>query len=481
MKKLFTLAVMALLLAPVRAEKNRAANYAELKKHFTALININTAQPEGNELQAARYLYGALDDEHIDWDIFESTPGRAALMARLRAQKPTDAKPLILVSHLDTISAEESLWLTPPFAATEKNGEIYGLGAADCKDLTAINLMTLIALKRSGIPLSRDVILLATPDEESGSALGMKWLLERHLKDIAPNGGYALNEGGGVIAGETGRPLLVFVETSGKMYLDLKLTAYGAGGHAALPTQERGAIYSLAGALTALEKLKLPVRLTPAAEKFLRAIYPIQGPDGKTTFDLFFSQDAQKSAAGAAAITLDPFFNTQLRDTFAPTLLRAGQDSNTIPSEASAILNCRLLYNTEVDAFMDIIRKTVEPYGVKVSVAQAPQLPYPPAMTQDDDLYKAITSAAAAAMPGAAVIGGMIPGTTDSEYLRRAGITAYGLGAPKSYADLNDAHAPNEKMRLDSLYRYFDFVYAAAREFATVPPSDSAKPAPLAR
>ncbi|MDD4003660.1 MAG: M20/M25/M40 family metallo-hydrolase [Elusimicrobiaceae bacterium] len=455
--------------------------YPELKRHFSSLLGINTAQPRGNELEAARYLYGVLDDERIDWEIYESTPGRAALAAFLRAPKNTGGKPLLLLSHLDTVGADAEQWQTPPFTPVEKNGEIYARGASDCKDLTAINLMTLVALKRSGAELSRDVIMLATPDEEAGSGYGLAWLLETRWKGKPP-GGYALNEGGGVITDEAGKPLLVFVETAGKMYLDLRLTAEGTAGHSALPPRSNS-IYSLAAALAAVERLKLPVRVTPTAEKFFRSIYAIQGADGRTTFDLFFSGDSRKAAAAAETIAYDPFFNAQLRDTVTPTVVRAGQDNNAVPAQAWALLNCRLLYDSGVDDFVEQIRKTVAPYGVTVSVVESPRLPFPAAMTQDDELYRAITAVAGTQMPGVAVAGGMIPGTTDSEFLRRAGVIAYGLGAPKSYGELDEAHAPDEKIRLDSLYRYFDFVYGVAREFAVVstqpakPVSGAVKPA----
>ncbi len=74
-------------------------------------------------------------------------------------------------------------------------------------------------------------------------------------------------------------------------------------------------------------------------------------------------------------------------------------------------------------------------------------------------------------MPGVTVAGGMIPGTTDSEFLRRAGIVAYGLGAPKSYGELNEPHSDDEKIKLESFYRYFDFVYAVAGEFSVRAPA----------
>ncbi|MFA6583000.1 MAG: M20/M25/M40 family metallo-hydrolase, partial [Elusimicrobiaceae bacterium] len=364
---------------------------------------------------------------------------------------------------LETGDAGAASWKAAGVGAAEEGGCSVGRGGSDWRGLTAINLMTMVLLKRSGAVLDRDVIMLATADEEAGSGAGLAWLVQNKWGDFNP--GFALNEGGGVVLNEKGAPALVFVESAEKMYLDLKLTASGTGGHPSIPYASN-AIYSLAGALASLEKRKMPIHVTPAAEKFFRSVYSLQNEDGRTTFDMFFSTDAKKSALAAEAIAEDPFFNSQLRDTAVPTVVCAGQDNNVVPSEAWAVLNCRLLYDTDVDAFIEQIRTVAAAHGVKTTVLERPRQPFPQAMPLDDELYAAIARVSARLMPGAVVAAGMIPATTDSEFLRRAGVIAYGLGSPKTYGEMYDAHSPDEKIRLDSFYSYFDLTYNIVRSLA---------------
>ena len=112
MKKILLL-LLCLCPALLQAEEpGWDALNAEAKRHLINLINIDTSQPEPDELSAARYLYKELNKHHIDWDIFIPRPGRANLLARLKGTDPTQ-KPLLLISHLDTAPAAEG-WTHPP-------------------------------------------------------------------------------------------------------------------------------------------------------------------------------------------------------------------------------------------------------------------------------------------------------------------------------------------------------------------------------
>ncbi len=159
------------------------------------LIRINTTNPPGNEVVAAKYIADVLKREGIPSEIFESTPGRGFLVARLSSSAmPNPSRALLLMAHLDVVGVDKAKWSVDPFAAVIKDGYLYGRGAIDDKGMLAANLAVFIALKRSQARLNRDVIFLAEGDEEAGGETGMKFAVEKHWDKIAS--GFALNECG---------------------------------------------------------------------------------------------------------------------------------------------------------------------------------------------------------------------------------------------------------------------------------------------
>src|SRR6202046_1156633 len=159
------------------------------------LIRINTSNPPGNEIVAAKYIADVLKREGIPSEIFESTPGRGFLVARLSATAiPDPSRALLLMAHLDVVGVDKSKWSVDPFAAVMKDGYLYGRGTIDDKGMVIANLAVFISLKRSSVRLNRDVIFLVEGDEEAGGEFGMKVAVEKHWDKIAA--GFALNEGG---------------------------------------------------------------------------------------------------------------------------------------------------------------------------------------------------------------------------------------------------------------------------------------------
>src|SRR6202034_3823920 len=123
------------------------------------LIRINTTNPPGNEIVAAKYIADVLKREGIPSEIFESTPGRGFLVARLSSSAmPDPSRALLLMGHLDVVPADKTKWTVDPFSATIQGNSLYGRGALDDKAMTIANLAVLVALKRSGARLNRDVI-----------------------------------------------------------------------------------------------------------------------------------------------------------------------------------------------------------------------------------------------------------------------------------------------------------------------------------
>src|SRR5712664_4874693 len=210
------------------------------------LVKINTSNPPGNEQIAAMYVAGVLAREGIKAELLDLTPGRSAVVARLqRSAVAEPSRALLLVAHLDTVPVDKSRWSVDPFGAVIKDGYLYGRGAIDDKGMLAANLAVFISLKRWMAHLNRDVIFLATADEETGGDASIRMLIAKHWEKIAA--GYAINEGGNVFL-KNGKVQYVGVQADEKVAYNIAVVARGPSGHASQPTKDNAVVH-LAAAL----------------------------------------------------------------------------------------------------------------------------------------------------------------------------------------------------------------------------------------
>lgn len=397
-------------------EADWASLAAEAKTHLRALIRIDTSNPPGRESEAVRYLAGVLDEEGIPYAVHESSPGRASLVARLKGDG--SRRPILISSHIDVVGVDRSRWSVDPFAAVEKDGYVYGRGAIDNKGLTAVELAVLVDLKRRGLPLSRDVILVAEADEESGGVHGMRWLVENRWKEVACE--YAINEGGRVEL-EGGRVRALQIQSGEKLYHDLRVTARGPSGHSSKPGPD-GAVFRLARALARLHASPPRPRATP--------------------------------------LSRDP-----VADTVVPTLLSAGLRVNVIPAEAWANLNARLLPDTRLEDFLAWLRGVLGS-EVEVAVSRLTEPLERPYMPDDNELFSAFRKAASRLAPGAPVSRSLGAGATDLQHLRRKGVLAYGIDLPMTAEDKSRMHGDDERLPEASLEWGARFLHATLAEVA---------------
>lgn len=432
------------------------------KKNLTHLLKIDTSLPHPDELSAARYVYKQLNKHHIDWEIFIPAPERANLIARLKGTDPTQ-KPLLLISHLDTAPLQEG-WTFPPFKATEKNGAIYGLGATDAKNYTAIYLALFTWLADQPQKPVRDIIFLATSGEESGSETGLIWLAKNHWDKISP--GFALNEGGGIIKDKDGTDI-VFAEAATKQYMDIKITAFGTEGHSAMPTEDN-AVYRLSQALIKLENFNPPARVTAPTRTLLNAILPLQEEDGKTTIQVLLNDEKPENRQAAAEIMAqDPFFKSQLKDTINPLQVSSPNETGATGASASAVLNVRLLPGTDPDEFFTSLQALFDDDdNLVLEMIERPQTPSPAVMDGTDPLFASIHKTAQKLLPGSITVPGLSPASSESEHLRRLGVVTYGLGPDMDPLQTNTAHAPDEFIREQDFYDQLKFVSNVVFDFA---------------
>src|SRR5215203_5323573 len=151
----------------------------ETLEHFQALVRFDTQDPPGREQEAADYLQQVLSREAIPVQVFTLDEGRPNIVARL---KGTGRKrPLLILGHTDTVNIDPAKWTHPPFGAVVADGYVYGRGTLDDKDNVVASLMTMLVLKRQGVPLDRDVIFLAESGEEGSTRVGIQFMVEQHF------------------------------------------------------------------------------------------------------------------------------------------------------------------------------------------------------------------------------------------------------------------------------------------------------------
>jgi acetylornithine deacetylase/succinyl-diaminopimelate desuccinylase-like protein len=417
--------------------------------HLQTLIRIDTVNPPGNEMSLARYLDDVLRGAGIASTLFEPAPGRAALVGRIPGSGRF--RPLLLLAHMDVVGVERAKWKTNPFGGEILDGYLYGRGAIDDKGMLAVNLETMLLLQRhlvgNGVALERDVVMVATSDEETGGTFGIDWLIENH-RDLL-DAEYALNEGGRVRVGE-GRASYCAVQCSEKVPNVLRLVAHGPSGHASIPLPGN-AIARLARAITAVTAYAEPVHLTDVTRRFLSGLAEIW-PDERERRALadVGSDDPARAVAAANVLMGVPHLDAVLRNGISPTLLSGGIRANVIPGDATATLNVRTLPGESIDALARRLRRVIGDDDVDIDIVSKGE--DAPPSSVDSPMYAAIEDAVRELDPAIRTIPYLSTGATDSAALRRVGVVAYGLlPFPLTQDDEARMHGHDERIPVASL------------------------------
>ncbi len=418
---------------------------AEALGHFKQLLRIDTTNPPGNERPAADYLGRVLDREGIPYRIVESEPTRASLVARLRGSGKK--APLMLNGHLDVVPVERDRWQHDPFAAEEHDGCVWGRGAVDMKNMVAMSLMTLVVLKRAGALLDRDVIFAAVADEEAGSRLGARFLVEQHPDLVRAE--YVLNEIGAYTL-YLGDAVFYPIQVAEKGICWFELTAKGTAGHGSMPRPDN-AVVRIARAIEALGTVRLPFHGVPVVESFLRSLAEKAPALARRAIPLL-SRPALAPVLLKFARMQDPeqaiALEALLRNTASPTVLSGGRKVNVIPSSASVLVDGRMLPGQTVDAFLAEVQRVVgDDLKVRILEQHEGQV-----FRTDTPLYDAIGRMIEKHHPGAVAVPFMIPGFTDSHAYARLGATCYGFSPvkmPRGLSFTSLYHGHDERLPVD--------------------------------
>lgn len=422
---------------------------------------LDTSNPPGNEVIGVAYLADLLGREGFEVERHAFAPGRENLVARLRSDAPTEA-PLCLLSHVDVATAEAEHWAVDPFGGViDDDGYIWGRGAIDMKSVGVIEMMSAVWLKRLGVPLRRDVVILAVGDEEVDNN-GVKFLAEHHWDDIGCS--HLLNEGGFGIRGGLVDDLTTFaISFTEKGALWIKMWAEGEPGHGSTPLPD-AAPKRLMAALEAIQGRKVTADYHPELFKLLRSIGQ---HTGGVKGAVLRSPTLTRSLA--TPLLMDhPLSRAILTNTVNVTGFGGAEEPNVLPSKVWAQIDIRMLPGvTSEDMLGELKALTSHVEGISFEVIQ--DLPAVESPT-DDPFYQSIERQIARAHPDAAVGPFIMMGTTDSQILRPLGVNCYGM-APFVFdqMELRGAHGHDERIHVDNLGRGLQVLMrivldAAARE-----------------
>ncbi len=448
---------------PVRQLIDWAAVEHEAREHFVNLLRLDTTNPPGDEILAARYLARALDKAGIEAHLEEPAPGRANLVARLSAGAPE--RGLLLSAHTDVVPAEPEHWRHPPFAAVQEDGLIYGRGAVDMKHMVAYCLMTMALLRRHGVKLARDVVFAAVADEEAGSRNGSLWLAEHRPELIQAQ--YALNEVGGFSI-TVGNKRVYPIQVAEKGFLWLRVSARGAPGHGSLPHGDN-AVVKIARVIDKLSRRRLPLHLHPAAARFLDALARALGlPAGLA---LRAAQNGWLHDLVLDRVLPDPeqvkVFGAMLHNTACPTMLESGTKENVIPSEASVTLDCRLLPGFNNDQFLHELKTFLgDTSDLTFEILASGQ---PAQASIATPLYRHLEANLQRRDPGCLVTPYLVTGYTDAKAYSEIGIETYGftpLKMPPGLVFSKLFHAHDERVPVDAFNWGLRTFYETVMSFA---------------
>ncbi len=411
------------------------------------LLRLDTVNPPGNETLAAELLRAYLEDAGAACELYARVRERANLVARIpgRGEGPS----LLLLSHTDTVLADPAEWSVDPWSGELRDGQVWGRGALDMKSQVAASAVAMAALAREGFEPAGDLVFAACADEEVGEDYGLSWLCREHPDAVRTD--YCVNEGGGDRVVVDGRPLYLCASAE-KTSSPFRLRVRGRSGHASMPGISDNALVRAARLVERLGRLEEPPRLLPETDGFFRALGEV--PDAAAL------EDGLASLEPGVRAMVEPM----LSFTVSPTMIEASRQRNVVPGVCEVVCDCRLLPGQTQAEVERTIRGWLGEDGYELEWIEAVGGTRSPLRTP---LWAAVESFVRLEEPEAALAPIVLPGFTDSHWVREAfGTVAYGF-FPMRTMDVELAarlvHSADERIPVDDLELGTRFLLHAAR------------------
>jgi acetylornithine deacetylase/succinyl-diaminopimelate desuccinylase-like protein len=417
---------------------DRAALERRTTELLQRLIRFDTVNPPGNEAPAQEWLRGLLEPAGFECELLAAVPGRPNLIARLPSG--SDGPALCLLGHVDTVLANPVEWSVDPWSGELRDGFVWGRGALDMKSQVAAEAAAALALVEEGWrPEAGELMLVFTADEETGAAEGAQWLCREHPDRVRCD--LVVNEGAGPVVDYGGRRVYP-VCVAEKGVFRFTLITEGRAGHASVPRIGDNALTKMAPLLTALRERRPSLDLTPEPEALMRAL-------GLDPSDLEAALAQVEATDPGLAVLLEPMLGVSLT----PTIVRAGEKINVIPSRAELQVDCRVPPDQGKEHVLKAVAEVLGEDGYRLEFDYDVVGNRSPMETP---LMDSIRRFVEREDPGATVAPMAMPGFSDSHWWRAAfpDCVAYGffpqraMGAVEEYSLI---HAPDERVPVEDL------------------------------
>jgi acetylornithine deacetylase/succinyl-diaminopimelate desuccinylase-like protein len=420
-------------------------------------LEIDTINPPGNESRGVAFFQRIFEEAGIDYETVESAPGRGNIWARLEGG---DEPALVLLHHIDVVPATREYWDTDPLDAVIRDGMIYARGTSDTKSLGIMHLEAFLYLHRNNIRLNRDVIFMATADEEAGGYFGAGWLIENR-PEIFDGVGYLLNEGGGATLMDNNE-IQLQIEMAQKRPYWLRLVATDIPGHGSRP-RTTSAATRLIAALNRIQQNPFEPHITDTVrEMFARLApsMPVEWQAAMADIDAAVQDPEFLRVLQAER----PGFHSLIRNTCSITILNGSEKINVVSPEASAELDCRILPDQDAGEFIAGIRDRIADDQISIEEIM---LFGPAESSADTDLYSLMSRVIEERFASVNIIPSAMTGFTDSHFFRDLGIISYGF-APIVFPDGVEAnvHGNNERIPLEAFNQGVELMIDVVREFS---------------
>jgi len=279
----------------------------------------------------------------------------------------TSLQPIILMGHYDVVPVEPSavkLWTVAPFGGEVKDSIIWGRGAVDDKAAVISILESTEQLLKKGFKPIRTILLCFGHNEEStgtGAIAIVDYLQQRHIR-----ADMVIDEGGEITTGkmkDVQRPIAM-IGVGEKGYVTFELAVQKPGGHSSKPDKET-AIDILTKALYKLRLVQTPVKLTePLKEYFLR----VSGSSGNFLNKMALSNLWLFKSSVQHTLSRSPEGDAMQRTTIVPTILESGIRENVIPTNATAIVNCRIVTGETTSETKVFIKNAIDDDRVTITI-----------------------------------------------------------------------------------------------------------------
>ena len=445
----------------------QTADEVAFRALYKEMVETNTTFSVGNctllaDKIAARFKAAGFPDSALIPFSTPEWPKSGGLIVNYPGSDK-NAKPMLLLAHLDVVEAKREDWTRDPFTLVEEGGYFYGRGTHDDKSQVAIWVDSLIRYRQEGFKPRRTIKLALTCGEESSVPFnGASWLManRRELMDAE----FALNEGAWGQLDEQGNRVALLVEAGEKTSQNFSLEVTNIGGHSSVPLPDN-AIYHLADAIRAIRAYEFPVQINDANRAYLSRMAKVTGGEQGAAMAGLANNPMDYRAA--ALLSKTPTLNAMLRTTCVVTQITAGHAPNALPQRATANVNCRIFPGVSRDAVRQTLIDLIKDPAVTVTrlkVARTESDDPPPPLTPK--IIGPIEKVAGEMWPGVPVVPVLQAAATDGRALLAGGIPTYGVSGLFFQADLGNIHGLNERVGVTSLFEGREFLYRLVKLYA---------------